>query len=655
MSDLLQLLVTILIVLAAAYLPGFAAVRILGGSRLLALGLAPALGTAVAGSSALVAPFLDIDWSLLPFAIGTALVLLTAAALRRLGVRLPSTVLDGRLSPPGTIPGGALWLVGALCVAVVPLAMQARRPDAVLERWDTLYHLSALARIRESGTASSLDLGSVSNSAGAPTVYPAGFHALASLAPGVEVPIMLNGAVLALAVMPWVLGIALLARTVNPKVPWAPFAAAMAAVLTPATPLNLWVHLSPVPNLSGFAALPGAVAAAAALWGSLLPVAGPHAAHRPLRRAVLAAVLVVGASGIGLALLHPNVAVTALILLTILTTATAAVHLRTHPWLFLVPLLLLAPLALLSYTPLGAKVTGFSGGLQVPWWTALGEILLGLLTVWPMAFGVVLAALWWPGLVTSFRSAQRWVGIAWVVVAVIYLDAALDSPLNLSILYYRGQDRISMPLAMLSAVLMVPGLQCWSRLLPARRAHPEAAEGEPRRTSPRRLVTVTLVAVAVVTALASVPTRSDDAAKNFAAEYPGRARFLQADEVAEWKRVAPQMDPDLKVIASPFSGASHMYAITGQQVYFPVAGMTISDEDRNLTWSVPLAADSPVYCQSLEDHDIGYIYQERTPYSYDTRFSPIERTDPDIGNVLFETSHSRLIEIDCKTLRDLGR
>lgn len=654
MNDLLQLLVTILIVLAAAYLPGVAAVKILGGSRLLALGLAPALGAAVAGSSALVAPFLGIGWSLLPFAIATVLMLLITAALRRLGVRLPSTVLDGPLSPHGTIPGGALWLVGALCVAVVPLAMQARRPDVVLERWDTLYHLSALARIRESGTASSLDLGSVSNSAGTSTAYPAGFHALASLVPGAEIPIVLNGAVLALAVLPWVLGIALLARTLYPRVSWAPLAAAIAGTLIPATPLDLWVHLSPVPNLSGFAALPGAVAAAAALWGSLLPVSGTNAPHRPLGRAALATVLVVGTTGIGLALLHPNVAVTALILLAVLTSATTAVHLRSHPWLVLVPLIAVAPVAILNYTPLGAKVTGFSGGLQVPWWAALGEILLGLLTVWPMAFGVVLAALWWPGLVTSFRTAQRWVGIAWVVIAVIYLDAALDSPLNLSTLYYRGQDRVSMPLAMLSAVLVIPGLQCWSRLLPGRRPHPEATEGEPRRTSPR-FVTVTLVAIAITTTLASVPPRSDNAAKNLAAEYPGRGRFLQADEVAEWERVAPLMDPGLKVMASPFSGASHMYAIVGQQVYFPVAGMTISDEDRNLTWSVPLAADSPVYCQSLEDHDIGYIYQERTPYSYDTRFSPIERTDPDIGNVLFETSHSRLIEIDCTTLRDLGR
>src|SRR5690625_5500914 len=109
--------------------------------------------------------------------------------------------------------GATVLLLGYVIVATVRLVLaaifyQAGRADAVLERWDTLYHLSALQRIRETGTASSLDLGSVSNSAGDPTPYPAGFHALASLVPGVEVPVLLNGAVLALATVAWVLGIA---------------------------------------------------------------------------------------------------------------------------------------------------------------------------------------------------------------------------------------------------------------------------------------------------------------------------------------------------------------------------------------------------------------------------------------------------------------
>src|SRR5699024_12402546 len=121
-----------------------------------------------------------------------------ARGLRGLAPPLAAPALAGPLGPRPAGPFAGAWIAAAAGVAIAPIVSQAGRADAVLERWDPLYHLSALQRIRETGTASSLDLGSVSNSAGDPTPYPAGFHALASLVPGVEVPILLNGAVLAL-------------------------------------------------------------------------------------------------------------------------------------------------------------------------------------------------------------------------------------------------------------------------------------------------------------------------------------------------------------------------------------------------------------------------------------------------------------------------
>src|SRR5699024_1543080 len=97
--------------------------------------------------------------------------------------------------------------------------------------------------------------------------------------PGVPSPIVLNGAVLALALGPWMLGSALLARVTFPRVSWAPPVVAVVVTLIPASPVDLWIHLSPVPNLVGFAALPGALAAAAALWSAV--AAGPQAAVAP--------------------------------------------------------------------------------------------------------------------------------------------------------------------------------------------------------------------------------------------------------------------------------------------------------------------------------------------------------------------------------------
>lgn len=644
MTDLLLLVIAGIAVLGAVYAPGWAVTKMLDGSHLLSLALAPAIGAAITGTAALLASLLGVRWSVLPWA-ALALVAIGAAAwARHLGLRLPGTVLDGRLAPRAAVPGAPAWLAVAAVIAVAPIAVAARRPDVVLERWDTLYHLSALQRIRESGDASSLVIGSVSNTVGAPRPYPGGFHALASLVPGVPVPVLLNAAVIALATVPWVLGIALLARTLFPKVPWAPFTAAIVAILIPASPLNLWIHLSPIPNLTGSALLPGATAGVVALWQVQLQRlhASADAPGAPVR-ALWASLVVVLMAGAGLGLMHPNVAVTALLLLAALAAVTGAPLWRRHPWLVAVPLLALAPVAVLAYSPVGSAVTGFDGGLQLPWWVALRELLLGLLTVWPMALSVVIALLWWPGLVRSWRGGRRWLVVAWLVFAAMYVDAVVDGPLNLSILYYRGQDRLSMPLAMLSAVLVVPGLQAWARVL-GRRSE-GAVEG--RRTGANRTTVGVLLLVALAAALSSVPARLDNAAKNLAPQYGSRGRFLQADELEAWAKVAPSMDKDSKVLSSPFSGASHMYAIHGQQVVFPVAGTSMGPVEYRLLDAAPRAAGSEHHCRLLRDSDVGYVYQERIPYQHSSDFSPLDQPMEGLGQVLFETDHSRLIEVDC--------
>ncbi|PWH04981.1 hypothetical protein DEO23_15205 [Brachybacterium endophyticum] len=659
MTDLLLLILAGGVVLAAALVPGFLAVRVLGGGRLLALALAPSLGAAIAGVGAVIAGTVGVPWSLATFGVLAALMIAIGYLARRLGMRLPATVLDVEPTPQGPsggrrVPGAPWWIAGAALVALVPIAYAAGGADRVLERWDTLYHLSALERIRETHDASSLVIGTVASTTGSPNPYPGGFHALASLVPMVPIPVVLNAACLVLAVVPWVTGMALLARALWPEVAWGPFAASVTGLLAPAAPWDEWIHLSAIPNMVGFAMLPGVTAAIVALWGALLREvtgaapgsgtdvgaaagAGTASAGGPARRH-LASVLALLGAGLGLALMHPNVAVSALWLIAALSAVTALPHLRSRPLLAAVPIAALVPVALLTWTPLASVVTGFAGGLQVPWWSGVGELLLGLLTVWPMALGVVLALLWWPGLVASWRSPQRWLVVAWVVMGALYLDAAVDSPLNLSTLFYRGQDRLAMPVTMLTCVLVIPGLRAWSRVL------------SPHREAVPRWVVTALALLAVVAAASSVPTRIGNAQQNLAWTSEGRGRFLQQDEVEAWARAAPGMDHSKKVLASPFSGASHMYAIHGQQAYFPVAGMALTQQDRSLLYSlagtdgaVPLATQ----CGMLADADVGYIYKEYETYSWSSTFDLVNRADPALGHVVFRTDHSELIEVDC--------
>lgn len=656
-ESLIHLLLTSALILVATYAPGFIALRILGGSRLLSLALAPALGATTAGITAIAAPAVGIAWSLVPYLAGSGFLIAAALMLALCGIRLPSTILDSPPVPQGLGRHKAWWygtLAAATMAAVGPIFAAAGRPDAVLERYDTLFHLTALQHIRTSGNGSSLTLNSVANASGSATAYPAAFHDLAALIPGIDIPIVLNGSTLALAFVPWVLGIAILVRVIYPDIPWAPPVAALGAVIIPATPLNLWIHLSPVPNLVGFAMLPGMLAAATALWASLVTDRGAHdrstsdataisRTHDTRRRTLggaLASAAALGAAGIGLTLLQPNVAVTALLLLTVLTVATGARHWKTKPLLAAIPILFVAPIALLMLTPLGARVTGFSGGLHVPLWQALGEVSLGLLTVWPMALGVIIAALWWPGLVRTLRRGTQWVAVAWIVFALMYLDAAVDSPLGLSVLYFRGQDRIAIPLAMLSIVLTIPGIQAWVDAF-------YNGKQEPRRVPDAQGFIAILTIVVVIATLASIPRRFDNASLNLAAEYPGRGRFIQPGEREAFAKVAPHLDPHRAVLASPYSGAAHMDALYGIPAHFPVAGVALSDSDREAMKAVALAGHSPSDCQKLHDLNIGYVYQERWLYQYDPAFAPISQGGDDLGRVLFSTNHSRLIEVGC--------
>ena len=633
MTDALALLGTIAAVLVLLMVPGTVAVRLLKGSWLLAAALAPGLGLALVGTASIIAELVGIPWSLWVWAASTAGLLLTAAGLRRLSLQMPSTVLDGRLMPPRTVRWAPLWMTLALAVAIVPILHAAGwRPDAVLERWDTLYHLSALQWVKESGSASPLTLGAISNSSRIDSVYPAAFHALASLVPWVPVPILLNGSALALATGPWVLGIAVLARTVLPELPWAPFAGAVLAALIPGTPLNEWIHLSPIPNLVGFAALPGLLAATIAMWSALL--------DSPALCTAAPAVLMTGAGGLGLLLTHPNTAVIALLLLATLTAADAVRRWRDSPALVLIPVLLLIPVAVLQFTPVGATVTEFDGGLRVPWWIGMGEVVLGLHTIWPMALGAVITLAWWPGLVLSLRGGRRWIAVSWIVMAVLYLDAAVDSPLNLSALFYRGQDRLTMPLAMLSCLLAIVGLAWWARRL-------SVPAGTSRRPGWKQVSAYALVILSVSTILASIPTRYENASRNLALDRSDRGRFLQADELAAWERTAPTLDPTVELLASPFSGGAHMWALHGQPVWFAVAGSTMSPRDDLVIQAAADAPQDPTACAFLKRWNIGYVYQDRISYQHDPRYAPLNTDLTGIGPVVLSTPHSTLYAVQC--------
>src|SRR5699024_12625184 len=91
------------------------------------------------------------------------------------------------------------------------------------------------------------------------------------------------------------------------------------------------------------------------------------------------------------------------------------------------------------------------------------------------------------------------------------------------------------------------------------------------------------------------------------------------------------------------------YWLLGPAVRLPVAGMAYSDRDRDLLCAVGEAATDQQACALLEDTGLRYGYQEHRPSQFHRPSDSVNRGTEALGRVLFETDHSRMIEIDCGT------
>ena len=50
----------------------------------------------------------------------------------------------------------------------------------------------------------------------------------------------------------------------------------------------------------------------------------------------------------------------------------------------------------------------------------------------------------------------------------------------------------------------------------------------------------------------------------------------------------------------------------------------------------------------MHEAAVGNIYQEQRTYQWSSTFDLVNRADPAIGTIVFETDHSRLIAVDCE-------
>ena len=298
----------LLFAVVLAFGPGYAmgwALRIPARLRVF---YAPLLSFGLVGVSAIALGKIGIAWSLLPFVVTAAVLISLAWALVWLvGRRWPT--LTSAEWPGNDVP--VAWpVVGAVLGGFLVLHMtedMVYGPEAFSQSLDNSFHMNAIRWIQEHGDASSLTLGAVSAADQQPTFYPAGWHDFVSLiysTTGTSIATATIVTVLLAAGILWPCSLVAFSLSI-PKL------RRLQALAIPAI-------------IGGFAAFPGLLLR----WGvlfpnllgyALLPTFVALMAHlvQALLRREFSVLLSLGLSALvgiaGLALVHPNAVVSAVV------------------------------------------------------------------------------------------------------------------------------------------------------------------------------------------------------------------------------------------------------------------------------------------------------------------------------------------------------
>lgn len=315
----------LLFAVVLAFGPGYAMGWALRVPARLRVFLSPLLSFALIAVSAIVLGKIGIAWNLISFVVVAVVLVATAAGLMWLvGRRWPA--LTSAEWPGNDVP--VAWpVVGAVLGGFLVLHMtedMVYGPEAFSQSLDNSFHMNAIRWIQEHGDASSLTLGAVSAADQQPAFYPAGWHDFVSLiysTTGTSIATATIVTVLLAASILWPCSLVALSLSI-PKL------RRLQALAIPALTggfaafpglLLRWGVL--FPNLLGYALVPSFVALMVCLVQVM--VRGEYAALLSLCLAALVGVA-------GLALVHPNAVVSAVVFALPLVLAGVAWVVRSR-------------------------------------------------------------------------------------------------------------------------------------------------------------------------------------------------------------------------------------------------------------------------------------------------------------------------------------
>ncbi len=673
---------TVVVAVALALFPGWQVARAWGIRGITGIGAAPALFLGLVGPGTVIAGALGIRWGRGDLLLGPAGWLWVAGVI--LGALLTRS---GERSRDGARPGGAgtvlmpsalsrrdtRLVAGAVgfsgLMTVLPALIGTRGPQSPPQASDAVFHLSAVAFMRQEGDASPLG-GLASMYDGAVGYYPTGWHALAVLLPG-SVVVGANVLVLVTAGLIWPLGVAALLREVLGRIR-SSTTAADGVVLAAGTALSgsvvslLLLLTSTWPYALSLAVLPGALALVVRACAP--GKAGPAVRAGALAMAALASIGVVTAHGAGLfnlAVLGGPVALASF--MPLLTrwwrrggaqraallggAAGGVIVVAAGAWVMRSSLA-----SVMAYPRPGGNLP------ETTWAVLTDHPLLATYTPWYLGNAVVtgLALL---GAVSAWRTPgmRRWCAGTGLAIVLILLAAGPQWPLRaLAGPWYTQRARI-MPLVTIGVLV----LAAWGVAEAQRRwgrgvdEAEESAEGtsaphpddRPQRPSwrrragmlARRNVPACLLLASLVLAPAWRWSLKTEILRSI--HDPSRIVYgtmLSDEELALIRRAPSTLPADAVVLGNPSNGSAYLWSVAGVRVVYPSRPEPPAQDLGWLGRHLHEIGSNPRVCSILKQRGVRYYYTDSTVPDGATGGG----REPLWGQALDRLPHQYLEEID---------
>ncbi|APX32464.1 hypothetical protein BH708_06715 [Brachybacterium sp. P6-10-X1] len=636
-------------------LPGLLLLRAVGARVRLAWGYSPVVTVLTMVLLSGLFSMAGIEWQLGTVLAGVVLLGVLAVLLRRWLVRWDRSrsgagrdaeeQRGGRDGAPPW-PGAVVTAVGILGGLLVVVAGTRRMGgiSTLNGSYDSFFHLSAIATIRDGGDAFLTT--ALEDIYGEPTYYPVTFDALAALLP-LETISAANALMLALlAALPCAVGA--MVAAIAPRGRAAGVLAALAALAstlflsTPAMGLvmGLW------PIVLGVLCLPIAIASAILLVDRR---------HGPL---TLPAAAGYGALLLGTTLAHPSMLFSVAVVAGLLVLVSGLYRIREgqrRRGMIQVGLALAAAVAFMVVS--GTLLGGMD--LTQPGAQGMGEVLREILVdspripvigapLWPLAVIWLLAIV---GAVAALRRREV-VGVtaALGVLAAIVLGVStqIDSPLTTTLVnpWYGARERIA------------PLMMCLLVLLMARGVLALSTTGRGRMRSmlaPGAAALVLITVVAGGLAPGRLPLLGSLAYTAYGLQL---SPYVTSEEREFIERTAAALPEDAVVLADPLDGAPLYWSVGGVETVYPTMSRPLT-EDTALIAGYAQRVDHPSanayaeICAAVDQVGPTHLYRDTSEHSgarmnpeVSARWSGVHDIPPDRLTLLAREGPYALYELD---------